>query len=52
MIGEQGRRIRDIGQAARLELEAIFGCRIFLELHVKVRREWSKDPHVLRELGI
>jgi len=52
VIGDQGRRIRDIGQAARLELEKIFGCRIFLELHVKVSREWSKDPHVLRELGI
>ena len=52
VIGEQGRRIREIGQAARLEIEAIFGCRVFLELHVKVRREWSKDPHVLRELGI
>ena len=52
VIGEHGRRIRDIGQAARLQLEAIFGCRIFLELHVKVVREWSKDPRVLRELGL
>lgn len=52
VIGERGRRIRDIGQAARLQLETIFGCRIFLELHVKVVREWSKDPRVLRELGL
>ena len=52
MIGERGSRIRDIGQAARIELEAIFGCRVFLELHVKVVREWSKDPRVLRELGL
>jgi GTP-binding protein Era len=52
VIGERGRRIRDIGQAARLQLEAIVGCRIFLELHVKVVREWSKDPRVLRELGL
>ncbi len=52
VIGERGRRIRDIGQAARLALEAIFGCRVFLELHVKVVREWSKDPRVLRELGL
>jgi GTP-binding protein Era len=52
LIGEQGRRIRDIGQAARFELEAIFGCRIFLELHVKVQRDWRKDPRVLRELGL
>jgi GTP-binding protein Era len=52
MIGERGSRIRDVGQAARIELEAIFGCRVFLELHVKVVREWSKDPRVLRELGL
>ena len=52
VIGERGRRIRDVGQAARLQLEAIFGCRVFLELHVKVVREWSKDPRVLRELGL
>jgi GTP-binding protein Era len=52
VIGERGRRIRDIGQAARLQLETIFGCRVFLELHVKVVREWSKDPRVLRELGL
>ena len=52
VIGERGRRIRDIGQMARLQLEAIFGCRVFLELHVKVVREWSKDPRVLRELGL
>jgi GTP-binding protein Era len=52
VIGERGRRIRDIGQAARLQLESIFGCRVFLELHVKVVREWSKDPRVLRELGL
>jgi len=52
VIGQRGSRIRDVGQAARLELEAIFGCRVFLELHVKVVREWSKDPRVLRELGL
>jgi GTP-binding protein Era len=52
VIGERGRRIRDIGQAARLELEAVFSCRVFLELYVKVVREWSKDPRVLRELGL
>jgi GTP-binding protein Era len=52
VIGEQGRRIKEIGRAARLELEAIFGCRMFLELRVKVLRDWSKDPRVLRDLGL
>lgn len=52
IIGERGSRVRDIGKAARLSLEACFGCRIFLELHVKVVPEWSKNPRMLGELGI
>lgn len=52
LIGEGGRRIRDIGSAARVVLESCFACRIFLELHVKVVPGWSKNPRVLGELGI
>lgn len=52
IIGERGRRIREIGKAARLSLEACFGCRIYLQLHVKVVPEWSKNPRMLAELGI
>jgi GTP-binding protein Era len=52
LIGEGGRRIRDVGRAARLELERTFASRVFLELHVKVAKEWSRDQRVLRELGI
>ena len=52
LIGERGRRIRDIGQAARLKLETLFGCRMFLELHVKVQPEWTTDLGMLRQLGL
>ncbi|MCC6767037.1 MAG: GTPase Era [Deltaproteobacteria bacterium] len=52
IIGERGQRVRDIGRAARLSLEQCFGCRIYLELHVKVVPEWSKNPRMLGELGI
>jgi GTP-binding protein Era len=52
LIGEKGQRIRDIGTAARLALEASFGCRIFLELHVKVVPGWSSNPRLLSDLGI
>jgi GTPase len=52
LIGERGQRIRDIGTAARGVLENCFGCRIFLELHVKVVPGWSKNPRVLGELGL
>ena len=52
LIGERGQRIRDIGTAARGVLETCFGCRIFLELYVKVVPGWSKNPRVLGELGL
>jgi GTP-binding protein Era len=52
LIGERGSRIKEIGRAARVALEACFGCRIYLELHVKVVPDWSKNPRVLGELGI
>jgi GTPase len=52
LIGERGARIKEIGSAARVALEECFGCRIFLELHVKVVPGWSKNPRVLGELGI
>jgi GTP-binding protein Era len=52
LIGQRGERIREIGRAARLALEAAFGCRIYLELHVKVVPGWSRNPRVLGELGI
>jgi GTP-binding protein Era len=52
LIGERGRRIREIGRAARIALESRFACRIYLELHVKVVPGWSKNPRVLSDLGI
>ncbi len=52
LIGERGARIKEIGRAARLALEACFSCRIYLELHVKVVPDWSRNPRVLGELGI
>jgi GTP-binding protein Era len=52
LIGERGQRIREIGTAARLSLEAVFGCRVYLELHVKVVPDWSTNPRILHDLGI
>jgi GTP-binding protein Era len=51
MIGRGGKKIRDIGKASRLELEEIFGRRIFLELFVRVEKNWSRDPRALQKLG-
>jgi GTP-binding protein Era len=51
IIGAGGRKLKEIGTNARLELEEILGRRIFLELHVKVERGWTADPRKLKELG-
>jgi len=51
LIGQGGKMIKKIGQAAREDLEGFFGSRVFLELLVKVDKNWSKDPRTLRRLG-
>jgi len=52
IIGERGARLKQIGQAARLQLEAFSGCRVFLELFVKVTKGWTNNPRMLNELGL
>ena len=51
VIGEQGRMIKAIGRAARIELEKVFGVQVFLELTVGVEKQWTKDARGLRRLG-
>ena len=52
IIGERGSRLKQIGHAARVQLENFFGCRVFLELFVKVVKGWTKNPGMLKELGL
>jgi GTP-binding protein Era len=52
VIGGGGRTLKEIGTAARLELEELFGRRIFLALRVKVEANWTDDPRKLAELGL
>lgn len=51
VIGEGGRMIKAIGRDARIELENIFGTPVFLDLVVRVEKNWSRDPRALRRLG-
>ncbi|HWC03187.1 MAG TPA: GTPase Era [Methylomirabilota bacterium] len=51
VIGEGGSMVKRVGQAARRELEAFFGVRVFLDLRVRVRPDWRQDDRALRELG-
>ncbi len=52
IIGERGSRLKQIGQAARLQLEAFFGYKVFLELFVKVSKGWTNSPYLLKEFGL
>ena len=51
IIGQGGRMLKRIGQAARGEIERLVGNRVYLELWVKVRKKWRKDEDELRRLG-
>jgi GTPase len=52
LIGRGGRMVREIGSAARRELERELGARVFLDLQVRVRRRWRRDEALLDRLGI
>ncbi len=51
LIGKQGSMLKAIGAEARAEIEPLLGARVFLELWVKVWKNWRKDPKALRALG-
>jgi GTP-binding protein Era len=51
LIGEKGRMLKEIGRLAREEIEALLGTKVFLELWVKVEKNWRDDPQALRRLG-
>jgi GTP-binding protein Era len=50
IIGAKGARLKEIGTQARLELEQILGRKLYLELFVKVRKDWREKPVYLREI--
>jgi GTP-binding protein Era len=52
LIGAGGSKIKEVGTAARAELERELGARVFLDLQVRVRRRWRKDEGLLDRLGI
>lgn len=51
VIGKQGERLKAVGTAARLDMERLFGMKVFLQLWVKVRAAWREDEQALAELG-
>jgi GTP-binding protein Era len=51
VIGHKGARLRAVGTAARAQIEALLGTPAYLDLHVKIAKDWQRDPRQLRKLG-
>jgi GTP-binding protein Era len=51
VIGRGGQRLREVGSDARKHIQALLGSKIYLDLHVKVAKDWQRDPKQLRRLG-
>ncbi|WP_391858181.1 GTPase Era [Streptomyces silvisoli] len=51
IIGPKGARLKEVGTKARKHIEALLGTPVFLDLHVKVAKDWQRDPKQLRKLG-
>ena len=51
LIGKQGSKLKEIGTKARIEIENYLGSKIYLSLHVRVSKDWQKDPKSLARFG-
>jgi GTP-binding protein Era len=51
IIGKGGQRLREVGATARAQIEALLGRKVYLALHVKVAKDWQRDPKQLGRLG-
>ncbi|MFC4529488.1 GTPase Era [Sphaerisporangium dianthi] len=51
VIGPKGARLKDVGTRARKQIEALLGTHVYLDLRIKVAKDWQRDPKQLRRLG-
>jgi GTP-binding protein Era len=51
VIGAKGARLKEVGSLARRHIEALLGSRVYLDLRIKVAKDWQRDPRQLRRLG-
>ena len=51
VIGRGGQKLKEIGQAARADIERLLGTRVYLELFVRVQKNWTRDMRALRKFG-
>ena len=52
LIGKGGKKLKEIGSQARMEIEQLLGSRVYLELWVRVQKDWTKKDRDLREFGL
>jgi GTP-binding protein Era len=51
LIGHQGKALKKVGTMARIDMEKFFGKKVFLELFVKVKKDWRNDGRILKQFG-
>jgi GTPase len=51
VIGAHGARLKEVGSRARAQIEALLGSRVYLDLRIKIAKDWQRDPRQLRRLG-
>ena len=51
LLGKQGQMIKRLGTRARENIEKMCGCKVFLDIHIKVRKDWKNKPEFLQDLG-
>ena len=51
IIGKKGVKLKEIGTRARMDMEKFFAAKIYLELFVRVQKDWTHDPRILKEFG-
>ncbi|WP_439382203.1 GTPase Era [Amycolatopsis lexingtonensis] len=51
ILGHKGERLREVGATARKHIERLLGSKVYLDLHIKVAKDWQRDPRQLRRLG-
>jgi GTPase len=51
IIGSKGARLKEVGTQARQQIEALLGSRVYLDLHVRIAKDWQRNPKYLRRLG-
>ncbi|MEV0681137.1 GTPase Era [Actinosynnema sp. NPDC050436] len=51
ILGHRGERLKQVGITARRHIEKLLGTRVYLDLHIKIAKDWQRDPKQLRRLG-